>query len=409
MDPRNRVKIVAGGLHSLARRAPATQGFFVELYAVLSRIPILGPLVFEPLGRVLRLKVTTPVFAWGSNMGPSQLGVAGISGSQVPVSVGSNFGDRPVVALAAGGTHSLALTADGTVWGWGRNTDGQLGDGTNVNREVPVKLTTLPGPCIAIAAGDQHSLAITAEKVAYAWGNNVNGQLGDGTTNTSWTPVPVSAQAEDGTGVLPSGPLNDVLLVAGGLLHSLAVLEGGGVLVWGSNQFGQCGRPAPSTAPLPGEPVPPGNYLRPIAVMRGPALPLLAKSIAAASGFSAIALPTAQVFTCGGIEKILSGAIVYDHTPTEVPGLSGIVAVAAHSQLLALDVNGNVHRYRVGAPQAPVQVPGISNVVEIRAGSEHYLALDSAGTVWAWGGNSMGQLGDGTNLFRAEPAPVQFP
>lgn len=95
MDPRNRVTIVAGGLHSMARRRPTTQGFFVDLYAVLSRIPILGPLVFEPLGRVLRLTVTTPVFAWGSNMGPSQLGVAGISGSQVPVSVGSDWGGRP--------------------------------------------------------------------------------------------------------------------------------------------------------------------------------------------------------------------------------------------------------------------------------------------------------------------------
>ena len=73
--------------------------------------------------------------------------------------------------IAAGGVHSLALRSDGTVWAWGRNSFGQLGDNTNTNRNVPVMVQGLSGVS-AISAGDGHSLALKSDGTVWAWGSN---------------------------------------------------------------------------------------------------------------------------------------------------------------------------------------------------------------------------------------------
>jgi hypothetical protein len=99
------------------------------------------------------------------------------------------------MAIAAGGFHSLALKGDGTVWAWGYNRDGQLGDGTTTNRTTPVQVSGLSG-VTAIAAGTHHSLALKGDGTVWAWGGNWYGQLGDGTTTNSTTPVQVSGLSE---------------------------------------------------------------------------------------------------------------------------------------------------------------------------------------------------------------------
>ena len=97
----------------------------------------------------------------------------------VPVS-----GLTGVVAIAAGGYHSLALKSDGTVWAWGCNDCGQLGDGSTTNRLTPVPVSGLTG-VVAIAGGDYHSLALKSDGTVWAWGYNGYGQLGDGTHDES--------------------------------------------------------------------------------------------------------------------------------------------------------------------------------------------------------------------------------
>lgn len=85
----------------------------------------------------------------------------------------------------------LALKSDGTVYAWGGNYSGQLGDGTNVRRTTPIQITTLPS-IVAIAAGHDHSVALTGDGTVYLWGSNGNGQFGNNSVSTSWSPVPVS-------------------------------------------------------------------------------------------------------------------------------------------------------------------------------------------------------------------------
>ena len=86
-----------------------------------------------------------------------------------------------VVAVAGGRYHSLAVKSDGTVWAWGNNWLGQLGDGTTTDRSIPVQVSGLSG-VVAVAGGDYHSLAVKSDGTVWAWGDNYHGQLGDGTT-----------------------------------------------------------------------------------------------------------------------------------------------------------------------------------------------------------------------------------
>jgi len=183
-----------------------------------------------------------------------------------------------IVAISAGGSHSVALKSDGTVWTWGYNTDGELGDGTTTQRISPVQVPAfsgvvavaagnghtmalkgdgsvwvwgsngfyqlgdggasysrtsayqLPGVSnvVAIAAGYYHSLALKGDGTAWSWGYNGSGQLGDGTTQFRSSPVQVSGS---------SGMVN----IAGGGLHSLAVKGDGTLWAWGDNFSGEVG------------------------------------------------------------------------------------------------------------------------------------------------------------------------
>jgi hypothetical protein len=115
------------------------------------------------------------------------------------------------VAVAGSGQHSLAVRSDGTVWAWGYNYFGQLGNGTNTNSNVPVQVSGLTG-AVAVAGGDFHSLALRSDGTARAWGRNVFGELGNGTTTDSNVPVQVSG-------------LTGAVAIAGGGSHSLATID----------------------------------------------------------------------------------------------------------------------------------------------------------------------------------------
>src|SRR5206468_9417345 len=139
-------------------------------------------------------------------------------------------------AIAAGNSFSLALALDGAVWAWGLNTNGQLGDGTVIQRNVPVRIASLGSGSgvIAIAAGNSHSLAVKSDGTIWVWGLNSNGQLGDGSTTQRNTPVQV-------LDVSSVGFLTRVIGAAAGGSHSLALMSDGTVLAWGLNASGQIG------------------------------------------------------------------------------------------------------------------------------------------------------------------------
>jgi alpha-tubulin suppressor-like RCC1 family protein len=170
------------------------------------------------------------VLAWGRGS-EGQLGNGTTSTSQAtPVNVLLPAGTT-VTAVSAGGDHALALTSRGQVLAWGFNNHGQLGDGTGTGSEVPVPALLPAGTTVtAVSAGAFHSLALTGAGQVLAWGQNASGELGDGTSIDSASPVAVA---------LPAG--TTVTAVSAGAAHSLALTSTGRVLAWGANDHGQLG------------------------------------------------------------------------------------------------------------------------------------------------------------------------
>ncbi len=171
------------------------------------------------------------LYAWGNNY-YGQLGIGrsgGYSTTPTPV-VGLSESVR-ARAVFAGGRHGLALGANGHVYAWGDNGHGQLGDGTTAERTRPVTVT-LPGGvrAAAVFAGDRFSLALGADGRLYAWGANADGELGDGAATDRATPGAVR---------LPRGVR--VVAAAAGDYYGLAVGSRGALYAWGLNRFGQLG------------------------------------------------------------------------------------------------------------------------------------------------------------------------
>jgi alpha-tubulin suppressor-like RCC1 family protein len=178
-------------------------------------------------------EVVTTLRAWGDNF-DGQLGGGTYDNNRTrPVEVGGLRGAK-VEALAGGASHTLALKGDGTVSAWGYNRDGELGNGANEDSPTPVLVKDFRDPTghlsgvRAIAAGSSHSLALKEDGTVWAWGYNFDGQLGDGTEANSTRPVRV-------------GELQGVEAIAAGSVHSLALKEDGSVWAWGANDQGQLG------------------------------------------------------------------------------------------------------------------------------------------------------------------------
>lgn len=137
------------------------------------------------------------------------LGIDGLGSTPQSLVVG-------VPAISAGGAHSLGLQQDGSVWGWGSNQLGQVGDGTTTSRLAPVRLSSLTGVFVAVSAGTGHSLALKSDGSVWAWGRNSEGQVGDNTTIPRRLPVKVSL-------------LTNIVAVSAGGAHSLALKSDGTV------------------------------------------------------------------------------------------------------------------------------------------------------------------------------------
>jgi alpha-tubulin suppressor-like RCC1 family protein len=234
-------QISAGGFHSLAVRTDGTawawgcntNGQLGDGSVTSQRSPVsvLGGFgdwceISAGLAHSLAVRTDGTAWAWGFN-GNGRLGDGTITNRSSPVSVMGGFSDW--CEISAGGAHSLAVRTDGTAWAWGRNSSGQLGDLTVTVRSSPVSVVGGFGDWCEISAGSYHSLAVRTDGSAWAWGRNTYGQLGDGSVTNRSSPVSVM------------GGFGDWCQVSGGRCHSLAVRTDGTAWAWGCNTNGQLG------------------------------------------------------------------------------------------------------------------------------------------------------------------------
>lgn len=340
------------------------------------------------------------VFCWGANSS-GQLGNGGNTASSTPVAVSGLAG--AATALVAGRAHTCALLQNGAVQCWGENLQGQLGNGANTNQPQPVTVSNVDGPATALAAGRDHSCAVRSDGSARCWGNNARGQLGDDTRENRNTAVAV-AELSDPLQALSAGQYQTCGLAVDGDLYC-----------WGSNNRGQLGDGTLESSRTP---------------IRVAAFPGDAKALAVGTEFGCALTQAGQAFCWGsnrtrqlgqgapGIHTvpILVNATATPNGQTPTAGIPTIAAGRYHSCLITpsrgvqcwgRNSDGQVGDGTTEARTTPVNVPGLtSGVVGLALGAEHSCALLQSGGVNCWGGNEFGQLGDGTTADKETPVAV---
>jgi alpha-tubulin suppressor-like RCC1 family protein len=305
-----------------------------------------------------------------------------------------------VTKIATGNDFVLALRHDGTVWGWGFNQFGQLGDGTTVGRAIPVQVGGL-ADVVAISAGGYHGVALKADGTVWTWGNSDTGQLGNGTVSpgggvAAFSTVPV--QASGLTGVI-------AIAAGNGGLHTLALRTDGTVWGWGQNSTRQIENTGGDVRPLPIQ----------VAGLSG------VTAIAAGGAHSLALKADGTLWGLGHNDfgQLGNGSTAFASPLVQVQGLVGTVAAIAAGGLhsMALMSDGTVRAWGFNTHGVigdgttitrtlPVTVTGLANVVQLDAAYNVSMALKADGSVWAWGNNNSQHLGDGTATQRNSPVRV---
>ena len=314
--------------------------------------------------------------------------------------------------LSAGGNQFLAVdAADGSVWAWGGNNNGELGNGTTVSSGTPTRVVGVGGAgtisgMATVAAGLTFSFAATnSDGTVLAWGRGNEGELGNGASTSSTTPVHVSG-------------LTNVIGLAAGFEHGLAVDTSGHVWAWGGNTWGQLGNNSSTSAPTPVE------------VLAPDGIHFLDSVVAVAAGeFQSLALKadgTVWAWGFGGDGELGNGSFANSSLPVQVSGLSGALAIgagSAHSLAVGSDNTvwawGNNSSGQLGdgtsiSSAVPVHVVGpggsglLSGIFAVHGGDGYSVAASSGGAAYAWGANDSGQLGIGTTDFNNHPTPTQI-
>ena len=325
------------------------------------------------------------LLAWGANY-YGQLG-DGSSRNQrdTPVWVVPRLIAKKVVG-PAWGDWTLALATDGSVWSWGSNSSGQLGDGTFfLERSIPVRVAFLTD-VVDVAAGTNHGIAVKSDGSVWNWGL------------TDWR-----QQAVNRLPVRVSG-LSDIVAVAAGYEFSLALRNDGRVFGWGEGSSGQLGDGAQAFRTSPVQ-VAGLTAIRSIAAG-------ISSSFAIKSNGDLVAWGAGPLGLAGAGNRL---------TPVQVPALSNVEQVSVAGHGLARTTAGAVWFWGTnsygqagdgttsGAHPTPVPVPGLQNITGIAVGASHSVALRNDGTVLAWGSGSLGQIGTGPVYTASTPVVVPLP
>ena len=339
----------------------------------------------------LALDSSGHLWAWNGNI-VDRLGDGTPSTRHIPLAVTP---DRTYTTVSAGSYHSLALDSTGHLWAWGYNDDGQLGDGTTTRHRASraaVEITP-DRTYIAVSAGSYHSLALDSTGHLWAWGANLSGQLGDGTTTRRRAPVEIT-------------PDRTYIAVSAGVYYSLALDRSGHLWAWGDNVYGQLGDGTTTDRHTPVAVTPDRTY---IAVSAGGSHSLALDRSGHLWAWGNNGSGSLGDGTTFNLNRIVPVAITPDRTYIAVSaGGSHSLALDSTGHLWAWgsNSNGQLGDGTTTRRRAPVEITPDRTYIAVSAGVYYSLALDRSGHLWAWGDNVYGQLGDGTTTDRHTPVAV---
>ena len=300
-------------------------------------------------------------------------------------------------AVTGGDAHTCALLSDTTVSCWGSNISGQLGNGTTNDSSTPVAVTGLTRVTAITASHARedsygHTCALITGGTVKCWGRNIDGQLGTGNTSDSYTPIPVTG-------------LSGVTAVQAGGWHNCALITGGTIKCWGNNAEGEMGNgtiATPQTTPIP------------VTTINN------ATAIAMGADFSCTLLTNGTVWCWGnnGQGRLGNGTTTDSLWPVMVIGITNAIAITAgRGHACAVLTGGTVKCWgdnsaamlgngTTTSSSIPVTVTGLSNAVSLSSGSVHTCAKLTDGTVQCWGDNASAEIGPGSMTNSTTPAPA---
>ncbi len=334
--------------------------------------------------------VVGEVYCWGQN-GSGQLGVMTTEGfSEVPIEVDLDARAR---LLAAGTYHTCAVLEDDRLFCWGKNGDGQVGNGETSNALAPIEVSGIDGPVVDLSLGERHSCAVSVSGRLYCWGSNLLSQVG----------VP-------GGGVVTAPVIVDTKVgaVALGAFHTCYVQEGV-VRCMGANDDGQCGVEGPDVVFPP---------LTPAGLER-----VSLSRIVSGPGRHTCIESAGQIWCWGDNDsgQLGLGFSSNREPPTPLPNpppgeVRAIAPGTAHTCALYNDAPfcwGDNFSGQLGFPGPATDFPikvGLEKIIALDGGSVHTCAYASATEIWCWGTNAFGQLGNGeTSDVPSAPVKVELP
>ena len=297
---------------------------------------------------------------------------------------------------AAGGRHTVTVREDGSLWAWGGNDHGQLGDNTVTDRSSPIKIGTAVN-WATVAAGNRHTAAIRTDGSLWAWGGNEHGQLGNGGGghgDRSLSPVRI-------------GAATDWVSVAAGGNYTVAIRSDGTLWAWGENRFGQLGDGTVIDRSLPTRIGTATNW-----------------ATVTVGGRHTVAIRRDGSLWAWGENRfgqLGDGPTANRNAPTRIgmgtywayvsAGGSHTVAVRRDGSLWAWGANessqlGNGGGGMGDMTRVPVRIGIATTWASAAAGDRHTMAAQTDGSLWAWGWNGLGGLGDGTANNRGTPVRV---